>query len=111
MKKVGVAILGLGVVGGGVYKILTGNKEYFKKSQGLDITVENVLEKNPDRAKELGVPESAVLLHGKSRLLQCNGSAGIDLCHRPGTAGGVLLPGICPRGFSACVAAVSVLQQ
>ena len=28
MKKVGVAILGLGVVGGGVYKILTDKKEY-----------------------------------------------------------------------------------
>ena len=60
MKKVGVAILGLGVVGGGVYKILTTNKEYFKKSQGLDITVENVLEKNLDRAKQLGVPEEVV---------------------------------------------------
>lgn len=60
MKKVGVAILGLGVVGGGVYKILTSNREYFKKSQGLDITVENVLEKNVDRAKELGVPEEAI---------------------------------------------------
>jgi homoserine dehydrogenase len=60
MKKVGVAILGLGVVGGGVYKILTSHREYFKKSQGLDITVENVLEKNVDRAKELGVPEEAI---------------------------------------------------
>ncbi len=60
MKKVGVAILGLGVVGGGVYKILSSNREYFKKSQGLDITVENVLEKNVDRAKELGVPEEAI---------------------------------------------------
>ncbi len=60
MKKVGVAILGLGVVGGGVYKILTDSREYFKKSQGLDITVENVLEKSEARIKELGVPESAV---------------------------------------------------
>lgn len=60
MKKVGVAILGLGVVGGGVYKILTSNKEYFKKSQDLDITVENVLEKNLQRATELGVPEEVV---------------------------------------------------
>ena len=55
MKKVGVAILGLGVVGGGTYKILTDNKEYFKASQGVDVTVESVLEKNPDRAKALGI--------------------------------------------------------
>jgi len=60
MKKVGVAILGLGVVGGGTYKILTDNKEYFKTTQGLDITVESVLELNRERALSLGVPESAI---------------------------------------------------
>lgn len=60
MKKIGVAILGLGVVGGGTYKILTGNKEYFKKTQGLDITVEAVLEKNLERAKALGIDKSIV---------------------------------------------------
>ena len=60
MKKVGVAILGLGVVGGGTYKILTDNKEYFKSSQGLDVTVESVLEKNPDRAKALGINSKIV---------------------------------------------------
>ena len=30
MKKVGVAILGLGVVGGGTYKILAEHKEFYK---------------------------------------------------------------------------------
>lgn len=60
MKKVGVAILGLGVVGGGTYKILTDNKEYFKTSQGLDVSVESVLEKNPERAKALGISEKIV---------------------------------------------------
>ena len=30
MKKAGVAILGLGVVGGGTYQILTEKREYFK---------------------------------------------------------------------------------
>lgn len=60
MKKVGVAILGLGVVGGGTYEILTKNREYFKATQGIDVTVENVLEKNLDRAKALGIDESIV---------------------------------------------------
>ena len=60
MKKVGVAILGLGVVGGGTYKILTDNKEYFKKTQNLDVTVECVLEKNLERAKALGISTSRV---------------------------------------------------
>ena len=59
MKKAGVAILGLGVVGGGTYQILTEKKEYFK-AQGVDLTVECVLEKNLDRAKQLGVEESKI---------------------------------------------------
>jgi len=60
MKKVGVAILGLGVVGGGTYKILTDNKEYFKKTQGVDVTVETALEKNVERAIALGLDRSAI---------------------------------------------------
>ena len=60
MKKVGVAILGLGVVGGGTYKILTDNKATFKKVHGLDVNVEAVLEKNPDRAVALGIDKSIV---------------------------------------------------
>ena len=60
MKKAGVAILGLGVVGGGTYQILTEKKEYFKKTQGVDITVECVLEKNLDRARSLGIEEEKI---------------------------------------------------
>ena len=60
MKKVGVAILGLGVVGGGTYKILTDNKEYFKRTQNIDITVESVLELNKERALSLGCDESII---------------------------------------------------
>lgn len=55
MKKVGVAILGLGVVGGGTYKILTEHREFYKNNHGVDITVEGVLEKNRERALSLGV--------------------------------------------------------
>ena len=60
LKKAGVAILGLGVVGGGTYEILTKNREYFKKTQGVDLTVEAVLELNKERALSLGVEESKI---------------------------------------------------
>ena len=70
MKKVGVAILGLGVVGGGTYNILTENKEYFKKTQDLDITVESVLEKNKERALSLGIPEENIA--GSIEEVVCN---------------------------------------
>ena len=60
MKKAGVAILGLGVVGGGTYQILTQNREYFKKTQNVDVTVESVLEKNVDRALSLGIEREKI---------------------------------------------------
>ena len=60
MKKVGVAILGLGVVGGGTYRILTEHREFYQTTQSLDINVECVLEQNEERLKELGVPEELV---------------------------------------------------
>ena len=60
MKKVGVAILGLGVVGGGAYKILTEHREFYKKNHGVDIIVEGVLEKNRERAISLGIDEGKI---------------------------------------------------
>ena len=60
MKKVGVAILGLGVVGGGTYKILTEHREFYKKNHGVDIIAEGVLEKNRERAISLGIDEGKI---------------------------------------------------
>lgn len=60
MKKVGVAILGLGVVGGGTYKILTEHREFYKKTHGLDISVESVLEINRERALSFGIEENRI---------------------------------------------------
>ena len=60
MKKVGVAILGLGVVGGGTYKILTEHREDYKRTHKIDISVENVLELRKERALALGVEENKI---------------------------------------------------
>jgi homoserine dehydrogenase len=60
MKKVGVAILGLGVVGGGTYKILTEHREFYRNNHNIDIVVENVLERRREHALELGVEESKI---------------------------------------------------
>ncbi len=57
MKKVGVAILGLGVVGGGTYKIISEHREFYKQTHGIDIEVVSVLERRKDRALSLGVGE------------------------------------------------------
>lgn len=60
MKKVGVAILGLGVVGGGTYKILTEHREDYQRTHKIDLVVENVLELRKERALALGVEESKI---------------------------------------------------
>ena len=60
MKRAGVAILGLGVVGGGTYKILTEHREFYRRTQNVDISVESVLVRNKQRALDLGVPEENV---------------------------------------------------
>lgn len=60
MKKVGVAILGLGVVGGGTYKMLTEHREFYQKTHKIDIVVENVLELKKERALALGVEENRI---------------------------------------------------
>ena len=59
-KRVGVAILGLGVVGGGTYRTLVDHRDFYIKTQNVDIVVESVLDKNTARLKELGVPEECI---------------------------------------------------
>lgn len=55
MKKVGVAILGFGVVGNGTYRILKEHRELYQRTQDIDVVVESVLERDRERAISLGV--------------------------------------------------------
>lgn len=60
MKHVGVAILGLGVVGSGTYEILRDHRQMYQKTQNVDIVVENVLELRKERAIALGISEDKI---------------------------------------------------
>lgn len=60
MKKIGVAILGLGVVGGGTYQILKEHREFYQRTQNVDIEVVSVLETNGARTQSMGVPAEKV---------------------------------------------------
>ncbi|NCA91928.1 homoserine dehydrogenase [bacterium] len=60
MKKVGVALLGLGTVGGGTYRILKNNYNAIKKNNGVDISVLHILEKDITKAKALDIDLSIV---------------------------------------------------
>ena len=58
-KHVGVALLGLGVVGGGTYEILRDKRDMILKNDGVDIEVRRVLDRNSDRLKQLGAESLA----------------------------------------------------
>ena len=60
MKKIGVAILGLGSVGSSVYQILTTHREFYQKTQCVDIEVVSVLEKERSRMEALSVPADKI---------------------------------------------------
>ena len=55
MKKIGIALLGLGVVGSGTYRILESKKESIKRDYGVEIEVRHVLEKDLSKAQALGI--------------------------------------------------------
>ena len=57
MKKVKVAIMGIGTVGGGTYDILTQNHDKIASSYGIDIEVKYVLDKDEDKLKAKVKPE------------------------------------------------------
>lgn len=56
MKKIDIAIMGLGVVGGGTYRVFTENREMIKKSRGLDVNVKKILDKDSERVVKGGAP-------------------------------------------------------
>ena len=60
MKKIGVALLGLGTVGGGTYRILQSNHENIKKNDGIDLEVRQIIERDRSKAEALGVDMSIV---------------------------------------------------
>ena len=61
MKYVGVAILGLGVVGSGVYEILNEHKEVYKKSHNLDVEVRKILTRTKEKAYQIGITDELLV--------------------------------------------------
>ena len=55
MKKVGVAVLGLGVVGGGTCRILLERKKQIAEEYGVDIDIAAALDRVPERVTNLGL--------------------------------------------------------
>lgn len=60
MKKIGVALLGLGTVGGGTYRILMNNHDAIAKNDGMDVEIRHIIERDVSKAEALGADLSIV---------------------------------------------------
>ena len=60
MKVVKIALLGLGTVGGGTYRILQSRHDKIMAEYGVDIRVAHILEKDLSKAQALGIDLSIV---------------------------------------------------
>ncbi|MCY6372150.1 homoserine dehydrogenase [Clostridium ganghwense] len=60
MKKVKIALLGLGNVGTGVCKILNTNKEEIRNRAGYDIEIAKILVRDVNKKRDVNVPEGVI---------------------------------------------------
>ena len=60
MKKIGVALLGLGTVGGGTYRILVNNGKNIAERDGVQIDIRHIIELDVNKAVALGADLSVV---------------------------------------------------
>lgn len=60
MNKVKIALLGLGNVGSGVWKILNTNKDEIRKRSGYDIEIAKILVRDKNKKRSIEVPEELV---------------------------------------------------
>lgn len=60
MKNVKIALLGLGTVGCGVWKILKGNSEEISKRSGYKVEVAKVLVRNANKPRGVDIPDDII---------------------------------------------------
>lgn len=58
MKKIGVAVIGCGIVGGATAKLLVNDKELLKTRTGMELELKYIVDVNFSRAQDLGLDSS-----------------------------------------------------
>ena len=58
MKKVGIAIIGLGTIGTGLYKLIMQNGDLIRNKSGINITINKAVDINKAKKDELNIPNS-----------------------------------------------------
>lgn len=57
MKNVKIALLGLGNIGGGVYRIINDDKESIRHKEGIDCEIKYVLVRDVKKKRDLDIPD------------------------------------------------------
>ena len=60
MKKVKIALLGLGNVGRGVWMILNSNKEEIMKRSGYEVEIAKILVRDKNKKRSVEVPDEII---------------------------------------------------
>ncbi|MEW6170626.1 MAG: homoserine dehydrogenase, partial [Candidatus Omnitrophota bacterium] len=60
MKKINIGLIGLGVIGSGVVKILKERKNFFKKKLGIELSLKKACDKDLSKIKNLKLDPSVV---------------------------------------------------
>lgn len=68
MKKIKIALLGLGNVGTGVWKIFQQNKDEIVKRSGYDVEISKILVKNINKSRGVNVPQDILTTNFKDIL-------------------------------------------
>ena len=58
MKKVEIAIIGLGTIGAGLYKLITKNGDLIRNKSGINIIIKKAVDIDPYKKEKLGIPDS-----------------------------------------------------
>lgn len=90
MESFKVGIVGCGTVGGGVVELLLKNRELIERRIGKKVEIAFVADKDPDKPRELGVPENKVFTDGFKALdVECD--AVVELVGGTGVAKDIVL--------------------
>jgi len=110
MKKVEIAIIGLGTIGAGLYRLIMKNGELIRNKSGINIVIKKAVDVNMDKKNELGIPDSVFSTSADEALDDKNIDIIVELIGGTTVARELILSGI-ERGKHIVTANKALLAQ
>src|SRR5712675_1369184 len=100
-KTIGIALLGLGNVGGGVIKLLEENAAAIEARLGARIVVRAIAVRDPDKAKRVVTANKALLAEHGGEVFAAAEAAGVDVYYEAAVCGGVPIIRVLREGLAS----------